>query len=668
MKRIFFDQLLDGFDDSRPKLGRVSMEEEALIRRLFNHDPLADFRKFLGTRKNPAVPAYRSSRPKSPEGHETFVFSVKSWNLAGGKTKRYCVGDSAIARQAGLRYSKGVKYETGQGAWQVRGRVPPGMREVGNLTRVSLKAGGAALFQGYIERDGAVEYDGATALSFGNIHEDGDFRQIFWDEVDSLEGPGKRIQTRIIAELPFEKEIGPQGRAIILQNLGKEIERLGLPWHGVVHLPEKQSDPRNFHLHILFHDRPLSHWNNYDIPVFSRAKSVDVRGPGFVGHLRKRYAEIVNREFERAGIERHWDPRRYEEMGILKEPQKHLGSSVIALERQGIVTEAGAREARKEYAWRHQQLMARHAEHLSEIERRLLLRIDDVNVKGDKHDGFETPEGVDAGAQYIQSVNRAAGAAIALARARHRKRWFAERKELLLSRAMMLVADETLGQSAKRYCTRVERLYMRFIDRMDKDIARGRALVRDASIDVDEKRKMMMTVNLTGLLNRAEGRIEKHRYEMLELRKREKIRDRKFEQLVEGQEKLLRQRARYRKRLEEGMRWEELEDWAASDQPFPDKYRQLGLDGKAIARLIAEMKRTARQIERVLDKGALAENEGSVRADGPVSALASARKEKADIIREIRSNNLVEDVETRLGRKLNARWGRRPRQAAVSGK
>ena len=89
-------------------------------------------------------------------------------------------------------------------------------------------------------------------------------RSAFWRRAATLERPGGRLQSGIIAELPHE--VSPAGRLLILQRFCREVfvDR-SLPHWAVVHAPDAHNDPRNVHAHILYYARPGSlqegHWD-----------------------------------------------------------------------------------------------------------------------------------------------------------------------------------------------------------------------------------------------------------------------------------------------------------------------------------------------------------------------------------------------------------------------
>ena len=77
---------------------------------------------------------------------------------------------------------------------------------------------------------------------------------------------------------------------------------------GTVHRPDAHSDRRNYHLHLIYHDRAALQTSGGDL-LFAQKKNADCRDLGFIPRLRKRYAALVNHEFERAGLARRGHDR-----------------------------------------------------------------------------------------------------------------------------------------------------------------------------------------------------------------------------------------------------------------------------------------------------------------------------------------------------------------------
>lgn len=208
-----------------------------------------------------------------------------------------------------------------------------------------------------------------------------------WSEKDPpvvfTPGSAGRTQYRYVAELPHE--LGPSDRAAIVRDfcnhLGSfardaEGRATGTMYTAVIHAPGPGNDKRNFHLHVIAHDRPatwLADHNKWDFEVFEefvrkgetriryphrQEKIVEVTrsiapdkqpayfnaaiaGKAFVPHLRERFAAICNERLALRDIQRRIDPRSHKALGIEKEAEIHLGTPAAALERAGVPTVIG---------------------------------------------------------------------------------------------------------------------------------------------------------------------------------------------------------------------------------------------------------------------------------------------------------------------------------------
>lgn len=196
-------------------------------------------------------------------------------------------------------------------------------------------------------------------------------------------GSAGRTQYRYVAELPHE--LGPSDRAAIVRDfcnhLGSfardaEGRATGMMYTAVIHAPGPGNDKRNFHLHVIAHDRPaqwmsgLGKWDFEVTEEFRRKGETRVRyphrqekiievsrslapdkqpahhnaeiaGKAFVPHLRERFAAICNERMALRGIQRRIDPRSHKALGIEKEAEIHLGTRAAALERAGVPTVIG---------------------------------------------------------------------------------------------------------------------------------------------------------------------------------------------------------------------------------------------------------------------------------------------------------------------------------------
>ncbi|MBN9497225.1 MAG: MobA/MobL family protein [Alphaproteobacteria bacterium] len=225
-------------------------------------------------------------------------------------------------------------------------------------------------FQNYIERTylseakraEEVESDANGPISMGTLGPAIDARRAFWHAVEERERRNDaRLQCRIIAELPHW--LAPADRREIVERLGAAFDERGLGWWAVVHRPDvaKGSDPRNFHLHVVYHDRPVTHVRirfdgTADGPVidgiaFAERKDRGAQGEEWVVALKRRYAEIVNDVVARWATRENrtvpfwYFPGTYADLGIEIEGQRHLGAKRTALERFGVATLVGSANA-----------------------------------------------------------------------------------------------------------------------------------------------------------------------------------------------------------------------------------------------------------------------------------------------------------------------------------
>jgi hypothetical protein len=184
-------------------------------------------------------------------------------------------------------------------------------------------------------------------LEVGNIGETRQERSEFWERVEHNERQGVerggRVQCRLVIELPHE--LTGEQRLSILQAFARRFEERGLPHYGVIHKPDENNDDRNYHAHFAYYDRPSrklanGQWDFEDADT-RQNKDRDARGALWIRDLRHFYSEIANRHLEAAGVEKRYDPRSYKDGGVDKIPEKHLGSKLAAMERQGYASKEG---------------------------------------------------------------------------------------------------------------------------------------------------------------------------------------------------------------------------------------------------------------------------------------------------------------------------------------
>lgn len=219
-------------------------------------------------------------------------------------------------------------------------------------------------------------------------------------------GRGGTVQHRLVAELPHE--LSAAERAALVRRFCEHLERLeedengepkGVMYTAAIHAPDAHNDARNYHLHVVFHDRPakmnaaMGMWDFEVAEVFERKGEIRTRYPlrqnklrmvrgfedgmdpeasgrNFIPGLRRTFSQITNEALERAGIERRYDPRTYKAMGIERTPTDHLGTSAAALEAAGVETTVGSLNAQKIWGDAEREIAKRGAQRRAAIEKR----------------------------------------------------------------------------------------------------------------------------------------------------------------------------------------------------------------------------------------------------------------------------------------------------------
>ncbi len=195
------------------------------------------------------------------------------------------------------------------------------------------------------------------------------------------DGRNGRTQYRIVGELP--NELDAVSRFGILHEFSQQFSKRKLPFVAVMHAPDHKNDERNWHFHLIYYDRPCRRITQDDIghlteqghrtahlepglwdfavvtPKKGRSngkavplkqnKVTEVTQDGWIEMLRGELAAITNRHLERGSVERRVDARRYEEMGIVADPQEHLGTDQAAAETRGEATVIGCENESRQW-------------------------------------------------------------------------------------------------------------------------------------------------------------------------------------------------------------------------------------------------------------------------------------------------------------------------------
>lgn len=178
-------------------------------------------------------------------------------------------------------------------------------------------------------------------------------RERLWNEAERAETRANgRLATELELALPHELT-DAQRKELVTDFVRGIVERHGVAADVAIHAPGEGRDHRNVHAHVLITHRELGADGYGDIAnertimkkVKGQERETKIAGiaatPADIRAIRQEWEHIVNRAYERAGLDIHVDHRSHEERGIEAEPTKHLGPTATAMERRGVESERG---------------------------------------------------------------------------------------------------------------------------------------------------------------------------------------------------------------------------------------------------------------------------------------------------------------------------------------
>lgn len=177
-----------------------------------------------------------------------------------------------------------------------------------------------------------------------------------WNAAEQAENRRNSCVAREL-EVALPTELNPDQRQALARDLGRMlVDRYGVAVLVAVHEPSQAGDDRNHHVHLLFSTRVLG-------PDGFGAKTtvLDNRktGKDEVRHLRAEVARLTNQHLAAAGLNNRVDHRSLRDQAtcaarrgdtagvarLARTPQIHRGKSATALERRGLRTERGGKNA-----------------------------------------------------------------------------------------------------------------------------------------------------------------------------------------------------------------------------------------------------------------------------------------------------------------------------------
>lgn len=213
----------------------------------------------------------------------------------------------------------------------------------------------------YVTRSGKYDGDLDQLLHVEHNHfpKCADSPDAFWRAVDQFERANGRLFYEVEVALPADLNLDAQRQLahdfaeyLSSKMPSKDDARVDhgqLPYSMAIH---KGHDERNPHAHIVLHERALDDTKTSLEHYFARAtpkqpelggvqKSLAFDGKQALLDVRAEWELKVNIALERAGVSQRVDCRSFEDRGIEREPQIHLGHNVTALERAGFQTQRG---------------------------------------------------------------------------------------------------------------------------------------------------------------------------------------------------------------------------------------------------------------------------------------------------------------------------------------
>jgi Ti-type conjugative transfer relaxase TraA len=117
-------------------------------------------------------------------------------------------------------------------------------------------------------------------------------------------------------------------------------QRYGVAVDFAIHAPDRHSDDRNYHAHLLMTTRRIGAQG-----FGAKTRELDdfTTGPREIEAMRRSWERIGNRALERAGLDIRIDCRSFADQGIDRDATVHLGPVASGMERKGEETDLGDR-------------------------------------------------------------------------------------------------------------------------------------------------------------------------------------------------------------------------------------------------------------------------------------------------------------------------------------
>lgn len=152
-----------------------------------------------------------------------------------------------------------------------------------------------------------------------------------------------RVARKVEMSLPCDATA--EQREEIARAWAKELANTyGVAVDFAIHLPDKDGDQRNHHVHLMMTTRQITPEGlagkaPLELSNSDQAKRGLLTGREAIWDMRERAAEVFNRTCKSLRLDMYADPRSYAEQGLELTPTKHIGVHAKAMERKGIKAE-----------------------------------------------------------------------------------------------------------------------------------------------------------------------------------------------------------------------------------------------------------------------------------------------------------------------------------------
>ena len=154
-------------------------------------------------------------------------------------------------------------------------------------------------------------------------------RNALWNHAERAE-KRKDAQLAREFEMSLPHELTEQQREWLVKDFAREaFVRKGYAVDIAIHAPDKDSDERNHHAHLMVTMRTLG------ADGFAAEKDRELNSRAQLGAWREQWAHLANRHLERHGHEARIDHRSLKEQGIDREAGVHLGYAANEMAQRG---------------------------------------------------------------------------------------------------------------------------------------------------------------------------------------------------------------------------------------------------------------------------------------------------------------------------------------------